>query len=252
MNEIIWSIYKITNTINNKVYIGQSRDTKTRWSRHKSDARLGKKYNYHLYDAMRKYGIHNFIFEIIAQTKNIHNIDDIEITCIKQYNSTNRDFGYNISNGGQLNKLVSSATRAKMSQSAIGRFVSKETREKLSAAAQNRKHTIEAKQKISESHKGKKISDDTKYKLSMINTGKIQSKETINKRSKSMLGKNKGIKNGMYGAKAVNSKLTYEQAEDIRHQHFDGVSCIILAEKYNVSKKTILNIIHYKTYLCQK
>ena len=59
-------IYKITNLINNKIYIGQSVDIKKRWATHKRQAFIkGKEYDKYLYRAIRKYGIDNFSFEII-------------------------------------------------------------------------------------------------------------------------------------------------------------------------------------------
>ena len=61
-------IYKITNKINNKVYIGQTcRDLQTRWREHKSKANC--EYNNHLYNAMTKYGAENFIIELIEESK---------------------------------------------------------------------------------------------------------------------------------------------------------------------------------------
>ena len=55
-------IYKITNKVNNKVYIGQTnRNLEIRWREHKS--RAGCHYTSHLYGAMDKYGTDNFVFE---------------------------------------------------------------------------------------------------------------------------------------------------------------------------------------------
>lgn len=65
-------IYKITNKINNKIYIGETTQTiKKRWNQHVSDS-LNKTrgYNYHIHNAMRKYGIGNFSIEIIEQCSN--------------------------------------------------------------------------------------------------------------------------------------------------------------------------------------
>ena len=61
-------IYKITNTINNKVYIGQSIDIAKRWREHKRRAFVqNKEYNKYLYNAFRKYGLENFSFEVIEE-----------------------------------------------------------------------------------------------------------------------------------------------------------------------------------------
>lgn len=64
-------IYKITNLINNKCYIGKSIHIETRWSEHLRNYKYINRptYHYPLYLAMRKYGIDNFSFEILEITK---------------------------------------------------------------------------------------------------------------------------------------------------------------------------------------
>lgn len=51
-----------------------------------------------------------------------------------------------------------------------------------------------------------------------------------------------------YGEKSTNSKLSNNQAEEIRQKWFDGVKQVDLANEYNVSKQTICKIVHYKAY----
>lgn len=62
-------IYKIINTVNGKVYVGQSINIYERWAQHKYKSiypeELG--YNSAIHAAMRKYGFENFIFEIIEE-----------------------------------------------------------------------------------------------------------------------------------------------------------------------------------------
>ena len=61
-------IYKITNIINNKVYIGLTTTTiQKRWSTHKRYA-IGKYKNHPLYNAMNLYGINNFTIDKICET----------------------------------------------------------------------------------------------------------------------------------------------------------------------------------------
>ena len=58
-------IYKITNKINNKVYIGKTEgDIALRWQQHIYNMSNG--IEYHLYNAMRKYGLENFSFILPA------------------------------------------------------------------------------------------------------------------------------------------------------------------------------------------
>lgn len=60
-------IYKITNKITNKIYIGQSGRVENRFSAHLQTSKMksGKQYNDELYVDMRKYGIENFEFEVL-------------------------------------------------------------------------------------------------------------------------------------------------------------------------------------------
>lgn len=96
-------IYKITNNINKKVYIGQTNNLKKRWNEHK---RLGnsnnsskKSINSKLYSAMKKYGVENFTIEVIEEPT--ENYNEREKYWIKYYHSNERDKGYNIASGGE-------------------------------------------------------------------------------------------------------------------------------------------------------
>lgn len=92
-------IYKISNLINNKVYIGQSVDIHKRWNNHRSAYQNPKahEYNYYLYRSMRKYGIENFNFEVIEECA-IDELNQREIYWIDYYDSYRN--GYNSTPGG--------------------------------------------------------------------------------------------------------------------------------------------------------
>lgn len=105
-------IYKITNQINGKVYIGQTiNELSARLRRHRSDAKLGKSNNY-VHKAIRKYSWENFIFEVIACAVDRDSLNLLEILLIIQYNSKDQKVGYNNADGGNVN---SGYTRAKTS-----------------------------------------------------------------------------------------------------------------------------------------
>lgn len=92
-------IYKITNTLNNKCYIGQSIDIETRWIQHiyegKHNTQKGR-----LYPIMFQDGIENFTFEIIEECPlNQEVLNQKERYWIKFYNSF--EDGYNSTIGGQ-------------------------------------------------------------------------------------------------------------------------------------------------------
>lgn len=64
----ISGIYKITNQVNGKVYVGQSIDIRRRWSEERSRARNSEtKEISAIYAAMNKYGVENFTFEVIEE-----------------------------------------------------------------------------------------------------------------------------------------------------------------------------------------
>lgn len=94
-------IYKVSNIVNNKVYIGKTIETiNTRWTRHKWEAFdvSSPLYNIHFYRAIRKYGIENFKIEIIEEATN-DKLTEREKYWIKQFNSYND--GYNSTLGGE-------------------------------------------------------------------------------------------------------------------------------------------------------
>ena len=113
-------IYKITNLINNKVYIGQSKNIEQRWAEHKSS-----KQNIHLHSAFCKYGLENFKFEII-ETPEIEELNTRERYWINFYDSTNPNKGYNHTSGGEREPgwVHSEETKQKLSKLGLQRATS--------------------------------------------------------------------------------------------------------------------------------
>ena len=89
-------IYKITNLINNKIYIGQTNNFVRRKQQHINATISNKISNKYLYNAMKKYGIQNFKFEIIEY---VDNYNEREQYWINFYKSNMSNFGYNIDFG---------------------------------------------------------------------------------------------------------------------------------------------------------
>lgn len=94
-------IYKITNLINNKIYIGQSVNIERRIGAHFNYAfsKGAKEYNTPIHNAIRLYGKENFKWEILKECTE-EELDDLEIYYIDLYNSTDRNIGYNLTTGG--------------------------------------------------------------------------------------------------------------------------------------------------------
>ena len=85
-------IYKVTNKINGKVYIGQSVDIGRRWRQH-----MTAEDDSYFHKAIQKYGVENFEWEVIEQCKK-KDLDEREIYWIEYYDSFNK--GYNCTKGG--------------------------------------------------------------------------------------------------------------------------------------------------------
>lgn len=98
-------IYKYTNKINGKVYIGQTNNLQKRFNGHKSEAfnPKSKSYNLPFHCAIRKYGIKNFIYEVLEEIEDGESqdfINDREIFFIDFYHSLTTENGYNLTVGG--------------------------------------------------------------------------------------------------------------------------------------------------------
>jgi len=184
-------IYKITNLINGKIYVGQ--DAFDKRSYYGSGICIKR--------AIQKYGIENFKKEILEHCKTKKQLNKKEIYWIKKLNSKAPN-GYNIVNGGtggdilsQLSKKQQKETKQKiskahknsevaakhrleLSEAKRGTRLTKGTKQKMSKAAkgnQRRKgilHTETTKQKISESLIGRIVSEITKQKMSKAHTNK--------------------------------------------------------------------------------
>lgn len=106
-------LYKITNKINNKKYIGITNSYKRRFRQHKTNHNP----NSLICKAIQKYGENNFIFEVLKENLSIQQACQLEQQYIKNENSLVPN-GYNISKGGNIN-IGSSNGRAKLTDEEV-------------------------------------------------------------------------------------------------------------------------------------
>jgi group I intron endonuclease len=148
-------IYKITNTINGKVYIGQTiREATTRFRQHRKELRTNKHPNSYLQNAWNKYGESAFVFEVVEQFEPEMNFDlgNLERYWIKHYGSLDRNKGYNLTSGGK---------------GTPSHIVTQETRKVLSEKCSGWNHSPEAKEKIRLSSTGRITRDKQVIDLSV-------------------------------------------------------------------------------------
>lgn len=191
-------IYKITNMITKKMYIGQTvMELQERWRCHKKS----NSNCVYLLHALNKYGICNFKFELICICFD-ENMIEIKDEYMIRYNTMVPN-GYNVRAAGNIGRH-SEETKRKISNTLTGRSSPLKGK-----PGRKRKHTEEEKRKISESMKGKK-----------------QSVEAIEKRSKGV------IKYDSHGNELCRYKSVKDAAEDI------GVSKAAISRVCNGKQKT--------------
>ena len=164
-------IYKTTNLINGKIYVGQD-------SKNNSNYLGSGKY---IINSIKKYGKENFKKEYICECSNKEKLDEKEIYWIKELNSKVPN-GYNIVDGGTGGDTITNNPnldfiKKKMSELKIGKHHSEETKEKIRESIFGKHHSEETKEKIGNKSKGRKHTKETKKKLYDLNIGKKMSEE---------------------------------------------------------------------------
>lgn len=158
-------IYKITNLITNRSYIGQTiRPIEVRWKAHIQESVRGDRY---ICKTISKYGPDNFKIETIAVATSQKQLDILEQYWIDKLNTLHPS-GYNLRAGGN-NSTFSESTRKKMSD-----------RKKGKSFFEGKKHSLESRQKMIDSKKGIQVP---------WNKGIPCDEEVAKKISKSNLGK---------------------------------------------------------------
>lgn len=161
------TIYKITNIINSKVYIGQTKKAITvRFKEHSINKTKSA-----ISNAIQKYGKENFEVKVLTYCNSMKEMNHREEYYIKLFNTLSPN-GYNLRAGGN-NSTCSDETKAKISKAkkGISHSHSEETKRKIGLANRKRKLSEYTKQKIANSRLGKKASIKTKLKMSKSKEG---------------------------------------------------------------------------------
>lgn len=123
-------IYKATNKQNNKVYIGQTKNTlEYRKSQHERDCKYHR--NSYFHEALLKYGFESFEWQVIDQADTQENIDFLEKKYIKEYLSTDKNHGYNLKHGGKEGGLYNEECRRRLGESTKKKWENPEISEKM-------------------------------------------------------------------------------------------------------------------------
>lgn len=174
-----YSVYMHTSP-NGKVYIGITcQNPEQRW-------RNGKGYEHNEYfsRAIQKYGWESIEHTILFDGLSKDEACAKEIELITVYKSTNAEYGYNITSGGE-HYTHSEESKRKMSEAQkgekshlYGKHRSEETRRKLSEAHKGKQISEETRKKMSEANKGKRLDEKHRRKLNESRSRKVICVET--------------------------------------------------------------------------
>ena len=258
-------IYRILNLVTNKWYVGSSQNIWERWKDHRKALRCNNDSIY-LQAAFNKYGVENFILEILEEVKGSRK-DTFNIE--QEYLDRGFELGvlYNVSRsacGGSYGE-VSDETRVKMSKNntgennpfygkthteewrreqsekmsgennpRYGKSPSDKTRAKLSKAGKGRVVTEETRAKLSVALMGHKVTEETRAKLSGENNpmyGKHHTKEWKENQSKASMGNE-------YGAKPYPAFYNIETNEFV----LAGDNLVRLCDEQNLNYMAMWNL----------
>lgn len=130
-------IYKITNLVNRKIYIGSAYNLSNRFSVHKYTLKNNKHKNKHLQSAWNLYGEQNFLFEILEIIEDKKLVIEREQYYLDFYKPHDKNVGYNVAKkaGNTAGIKASEETRKKQSEAAKRRPKYKWTEEQLARRA---------------------------------------------------------------------------------------------------------------------
>lgn len=232
-------IYKATNKINNKSYIGQTINSlKQRKKEHANDI---KRFNTVFCKALRKYGKENFKWKVIEKCNSLNKLNEREKYWIKELKTQNPN-GYNLTEGG-WNALVPSETKIKISNKLKGRPSpnkgnkfseelkkqivnnrswykkhSPQTRKKISKALIGNTNPLgkarpqEVKDKISKTLMGHEVTEKTRKAVSLAQSG-----------NKNRLGKKHSLESRKKMSEALKGKPSWNKGKKLSQKHIENL-----------------------------
>jgi len=227
---------------NNKKYIGITNNFNIRISHHKYNS-SHYKYNYKFYNAINKYGFENIGWIVVDGYTDWSELQKIEINEIARYNTTDTNFGYNTTEGGE---------------GTLGLQWTEEQRLQMSKRMSGPNHPFYGKARPEMSKRMSGENNPMYGKSGELSPcfGLIKSDDFKEKRSKAMMGENNPMYGKTYkkdpkliqwGENHPKCKITDAQIIEIREKYFSGKFLKKeLAKIFNVHRNVIGWIINKK------
>ncbi len=212
-------IYLITNTVNGKQYVGQTRQSvreRFRWhmaAYERTTTPLAR--------AVRKYGPESFTVTVLEKCSTIEQLGDAEARWIHEL-GTLAPNGYNVRPGG-FHAPLALETRRKIGEAGKGRVFSPERNAKISRALKGREFTPEWREKISQAGTGRKL---TLKQIEALRAGRRAAPNP------SQAGEDNG-----------HATLTWAQVREIRAKRAVGRTQQSLADEYGITQAAVSKIV---------
>lgn len=219
MSDGIYYIYKITNKINNKIYIGfTSKTLEERFKEHVHKSNKNSKEKTYFHKAIKKYGKENFIIEVVdTSTDENYCLNVLEHYYINLYNSRDNTIGYNIGVGGEGGDNYSNNPNKEI--------ISDKISKKLKHYYEHHEHKL----------KGRKLSKEHIQKIKDSNVGRqLKIKYNTEEYKKLFRDLNLGEKNPMWG------------------KHLSEETKLLLSQKLKGRKKSVETKLKMKQAVTQK
>lgn len=232
-------VYKITNLVNGKSYIGQ---TTLKLSKRIAGHRNSKKAT--MYKVFKKYGEENLKKEILCCSLNIEYLDWLEEFLIASHNTLQPE-GYNLHSGGSSRRgfKLSEETKIRISKRLIGNKYNlgkkrtKEQRQEQSRRLKGRKFSKQHRDKIAEANRKRVLTEEQKEHLRRINTGKKRSFEAIEKTRIANTGKKRTKETKIKISQAHMGKQKHTKESKEKLSNINKGNTIWLGRKHSEESK---------------
>lgn len=190
-----------------------------------------------LHAAIRKHGWDAFDWEMLEGCEDRMDLDMAERQWVRTFNSLAPN-GYNLEKGGALRKEVSDAARKRMSEGQKGRVHSPETRRRMSEARKGKSVHPVHRDRLGALNRGKPKTDEQKRIISEALTGRVcpPSQNFLESRRR--------------GSSHLNSKITYEIADEIRRLYAaGGTSYVKLGRQFDIDQSNVALIVKGRAWV---